>query len=96
MHDINGEVSCGAMTFQTFSHRGRRSMISQAYLTASVLARPNLTVALGCHVTKIVFSADKSLGEAVQFQTKEKGRTYTVHVAREVALCAGAIQSPQV
>jgi choline dehydrogenase len=96
VHDINGDVSCGAMTFQTFSFRGRRSMISSAYLTATVLSRPNLTVGLGCHVTKIRFGEDGSHAETVQFQTKENGLTFSVKVAREVALCAGAIQSPQV
>jgi choline dehydrogenase len=96
VHDINGHVSCGALTFQTFSFNGRRSMISSAYLSPSVLARPNLTVGLGCHVTKILFSADGSVAEAVQYQTKQKSHTFTVNVAREVAVCAGAIQSPQV
>ncbi|CAO3663173.1 unnamed protein product [Umbelopsis ramanniana] len=96
VHDINGHVSCGALTFQTFSFNGRRSMISSAYLSPSVLARPNLTVGLGCHVTKIIFSADGSVAEAVQYQTKQNGHTFTVRVAREVAVCAGAIQSPQI
>jgi choline dehydrogenase-like flavoprotein len=96
VYDINGDTSCGALTFQTFSFNGRRSRISNAYLGPTALARANLTVGLGCYVTKIIFSADGTIAEAVQFQTKQNGRTFTVKVAREAVLSAGAIQSPQV
>ncbi|KAG2182164.1 hypothetical protein INT43_007091 [Umbelopsis isabellina] len=96
VHDINGHTTCGSITFQTFSYQGRRSAVSAAYLSRPVLARSNLTIALGCHVTKICFSADGSHAEAVQYQTKLGGPTYIVKATREVELCAGAIQSPHI
>ena len=67
---------------------GRRVTTESAYLTADVLKRPNLTVATGVQVTRVVF--DQTQGKTpravgVHFMDA-KGRTYEVTAQREVVL----------
>ena len=42
----------------TFTSGGERTSSETGYLTDSVLARPNLTIVTGAHVTKILFTMD--------------------------------------
>jgi choline dehydrogenase-like flavoprotein len=70
-------------------HRGRRRSAADAYLRPAH-GRANLTVETSAHVGRVVFSGRRATGvEVVRGDGSE-----TVH-AREVILCGGAINSPQ-
>ena len=55
-----------------------------AYLTPEVLARPNLTVVTGAHVTKIRFEGNRAVG--VEFAETKTGPTYFSRAKKEVLL----------
>jgi choline dehydrogenase len=65
--------------------RGRRFSAVDAYLRPA-LKRPNLTVRTGAHVTRIVVEHGRAVGIEIDGETVR---------AREVVLCGGAVNSPQ-
>jgi choline dehydrogenase len=65
--------------------RGRRRSAVDAYLRPA-LKRPNLTVRTGAHVTRIVIEHGRAVGVEVDGELVR---------AREVVLCGGAVNSPQ-
>jgi choline dehydrogenase len=65
--------------------RGRRWSAADAYLRPA-LARPNLTVRTGAHVTRVVVEGRRAVGVEVDGE---------IVAAREVVLCGGAVNSPQ-
>src|SRR4051812_435092 len=87
--DVNGARQEGFAAFDRTIHRGRRLSAARAYLHP-VLHRPNLSVQTRQLVTRILFDGTRAVGvEAV-----ERGQLRTIP-AREVVLCGGAINSPQ-
>ncbi|KAM7183705.1 GMC oxidoreductase domain containing protein [Rhypophila sp. PSN 637] len=76
-----------------------RSFAASAYLTPEVLNRPNLVVMTETLVSKVMLdtsSKDKEpVAVGVEVVTKE-GEKKVIKAAREVILCAGALQSPQI
>ncbi len=71
-------------------HRGARSSTATAYLKPA-RRRRNLTVATGAHVTRVLLDGRRATGvEYVQ-----DGRTRVAHARREVVLCGGAVNTPQ-
>jgi choline dehydrogenase len=88
--DVNGYRQEGFATFDRTIHRGRRVSAAQAYLHP-VLSRPNLDVRCRTYVNRVLFDGVRARGVEIV----ERGRVRTVH-AREVILCGGAINSPQV
>lgn len=97
--DINTRSgSLGAARFQTFiDSKGQRSSLATAFLPPEVLRRPNLYVACGAQVTKILFDrlASKPAAIGVEFQASRHGERFQVHARREVILSAGTINTPQ-
>ncbi|MCQ3814520.1 MAG: choline dehydrogenase [Acidimicrobiia bacterium] len=87
--DVNGERQEGFNAFDRNVHRGRRLSAAQAYLHP-VLSRKNLDLATQAFVTKVRFEGNRANG----VELKHWGRPRTVE-AREVILCGGAINSPQ-
>ena len=83
--DVNGERQEGFARFDRNIHRGRRLSAARAYLHP-VMDRPNLEVRCGVLVDRIVFEGTRAVGV-------EAGGE--VIRAREVVLCGGAINSPQ-
>jgi choline dehydrogenase len=83
--DVNGYQQEGFAKFDRNIHRGRRLSAARAYLHP-VMKRPNLEVRTGAFVSQIVFDGTKAVGVRVG---KDLVR------AREVILCGGAINSPQ-
>lgn len=69
---------------------GRRWSTSDGYLKP-VLSRPNLTVQTEALATKVVFDGTRATG----VQYRQAGTERTVSARREVILCGGAINSPQ-
>ncbi|MEU7768416.1 GMC family oxidoreductase N-terminal domain-containing protein [Nocardia sp. NPDC049190] len=69
---------------------GRRWSTADAYLRPA-LRRPNLTVHTEAPVTRVLFDGTRAVG--VEYRTG--GGTYTVTARREVILCGGAVNTPQ-
>ncbi|KAK0499204.1 GMC oxidoreductase [Armillaria luteobubalina] len=80
---------------------GKRSSSATAYLSPSVLARPNLTVATQAMVEKILFDApvanvDVPRAIGVELSNSPGGPHFRARATREVVLCAGAVGTPQI
>jgi choline dehydrogenase len=88
--DFNGAVQEGAGYLQLTTHNGRRCSAAAAYLHPA-RHRPNLTVETGARVMQILFDGQRATG--VRYVRNEVETT--VAAGREVLLCAGALQSPQ-
>ncbi len=88
--DFNGEEQAGAGLYQVTCRRGRRCSTNEAYLKPA-RARRNLTVATGALATGIVVEGERAAG--VRF--RQGGGTHTVKARREVILCGGSINTPQ-
>ncbi|KAJ5249845.1 hypothetical protein N7489_000255 [Penicillium chrysogenum] len=97
VNTTNGTL--GVTRFQTFiDPKGQRSSLATAYLSPSVLQRPNLSVACHAHVTRVLFdclSAKEPIAIGVELQTNREGARFQVHARREVILCGGTVNTPQ-
>ncbi len=88
--DFNGERQEGVGYYHTTSRRGRRQSSAVAYLRPA-LGRTNLHVRTDALVTRIRF--DGTRAASVEFSVA--GRVERAHAHREVLLCAGSFNSPQ-
>ncbi len=87
--DVNGYKQEGFAAFDRNIHKGRRLSAARAYLHP-VMSRPNLDVRCNTFVNRVLFAGKKAVGVEVA------GRTGPKRIdAREVILCGGAINSPQ-
>ncbi len=87
--DVNGYRQEGFAPFDRNVHRGRRLSAARAYLHP-VMGRDNLTVACRVFVTKIIFRGPRAVG--VEFI--RNGSVQRIR-GKEIILCGGAINSPQ-
>ena len=88
--DMNGFQQEGfARMDMTVSH-GRRCSAARAYLLPA-MARANLTVQTHALVTRLLFDGKQATGVVYRHADRE----LTVRAKREVILCAGSINSPQ-
>jgi len=88
--DVNGYRQEGFAAFDRNVYRGRRLSAARAYLYP-ILKRANLTIKTRAHVTKVLFEGTTATG--VEAIIKGKKTTFT---SREVILCGGAINTPQI
>lgn len=88
--DFNGAQLEGFGRYDTNIWKGRRQSASATYLR-SCQGRSNLTVRTGALVRRIVVEN----GVAVGIEIVRAAGTQTVRASREVILCGGAINSPQ-
>jgi choline dehydrogenase len=88
--DFNGREQFGAGFFQVTQKRGRRQSAADAFLHPA-RRRANLTVLPHAHATQILLEGNRATG--VEYVCD--GREYSVHAQREVILCGGAVNSPQ-
>jgi choline dehydrogenase len=88
--DMNGFQQEGFGAMDMTIHRGRRWSAASAYLRPA-LARPNLTVLVEAHATRLLLENRRATG--VEF--RQCGRPHTARARREVILSGGAINSPQ-
>jgi choline dehydrogenase-like flavoprotein len=88
--DYNGAQQEGFALGQLTVRNGRRCSAAVAYLRPA-LARKNLRVATGVLVSRLLIERTRVVGVVYE----QGGETCTVHADREVLLCAGAINSPQ-
>jgi choline dehydrogenase len=87
--DVNGYRQEGFAPFDRNVHRGRRLSAARAYLHP-VMDRPNLTVRTRAYATQVLFEGERAVG--VRYR---KGRgTHEVY-GKEIILCGGAINTPQ-
>ncbi|MDC0739328.1 FAD-dependent oxidoreductase [Cognatishimia sp. SS12] len=85
--DFNGADQTGAGFYQTTTHNGRRWSAAQAFLRKAE-ARKNLTILTERRVARITTDGPRATGV-----TLEDGTSYGA--AREVVLCAGAVETPR-
>ena len=83
--DVNGFRQEGFAKFDRNVYRGRRFSAARAYLHP-VLRRGNLEVRCNSHVDRVLFDGTRAVGVQLGAQVAH---------GREVILCGGAINSPQ-
>ena len=88
--DFNGEQQEGFGEFDRTIKAGRRFSAARAYLHP-IIHRANLTLVTKTQVSKIIFEGSVAVG--VEYLAK--GKLATIRANREVILCGGAINSPQ-
>jgi choline dehydrogenase len=88
--DFNGAEQEGAGLYQVTCNKGRRWSVNDAYLTPA-RKRGNLDVETGAFATRIEVEGERAVGVTY----RAHGREITVHATREVLLCGGAVNSPQ-
>ena len=88
--DFNGEEQEGFGRYDFTIRNGRRWSAASAFLRP-VMNRPNVEVMTEAHVSRILVSEGKAGGvEVMRGKSRE-----TLLAAREVILCAGAVNTPQ-
>jgi choline dehydrogenase-like flavoprotein len=90
-NDFNAASQEGVGAYQVTHKNGERHSAAKAYLTPN-LSRPNLRVFTEAHVLRILL--DKKRATGVEFV--QGGLNQKLFARREVLLCAGALQSPQI
>lgn len=89
--DMNGVNQEGVGAFDRTIYAGRRWSTARAYLDR-VRGLSGLQVRTGCHVERLVVEA----GQAKGVDIIRKGKRERLYAEREVLLCAGALNSPQI
>lgn len=89
--DYNAESQEGVGCTQRSIYRGRRMSPARAFLHPA-RKRSNLDVRTGVHVEHILFEGRRATG----VRCRRGGRSLDLHAKREVILCAGAFNSPQI
>ena len=88
--DYNGARQEGFARLQHTIRRGRRCSAAVAYLRPA-LARRNLAVVVGAHVTRVVLEG----GRAAGVEYLAGGERVVARAEREVIVAAGVVNSPQ-
>lgn len=88
--DYNGAQQEGFGEWQFTIKDGRRCSAAVAYLRPA-LKRRNVTLKLKALATQIEFKDDRATG----VRYLQHGSLNTVHAAREIILCGGVVNSPQ-
>ena len=89
--DFNGAVQEGFGFYQTTTRDGSRCSSATAYLDPIRGQRPNLKIITGAMARKVLFEGGRASGVLYTVG----GGAFAEGAAREVLLCGGAINSPQ-
>jgi choline dehydrogenase len=89
-NDFNGACQLGVGVFQVNQRGGARHSTAAAYLKPA-RGRANLAVKTGAHATRIVVEGSRAVG--VEFG--RAGALSVVRARKDVLLCGGAVNSPQ-
>lgn len=92
--DMNGYRQEGLGPMDMTVHRGRRCSTARAYLRPA-LRRPNLQVRTRTLVARVAFAPGSSPPRAIGVEVVKGRRSELLRAEREVILCGGAINSPQ-
>ena len=90
--DYNGAKQDGFGVYQVTQKRGRRFSTARAFLDP-IRGRRNLTIETNALCQSVIFDAKTAVG--VHFRNKS-GSLQEAIARKEVILCAGAVQSPQI
>ncbi|HTW41578.1 MAG TPA: FAD-dependent oxidoreductase [Solirubrobacteraceae bacterium] len=88
--DFNGARQDGAGFYQLTQRDERRASAASAYLRGAE-ARANVTLMTDTHASRILFEGERAVG----VQVSRHGHTHELRAQREVIVCAGAYNSPQ-
>jgi choline dehydrogenase len=88
--DCNGTQQEGFGPYDRTTHEGRRWSAARGYLDP-VRTRPNLTIVTGALALEVLLDGDRASGVAYAFGNDRR----TATADREIILCGGAINSPQ-
>ncbi len=88
--DFNGATQDGVGYHQTTTTNGKRCSTAKGYLHPA-MDRPNLRVITGALAQRVTFAGKRATG--VEFTQDDL--PFTARARREVILCGGAINSPQ-
>lgn len=88
--DYNAETQLGFSRLQMTIGRGRRSSAATAYLRPA-LKRPNLRVEVHALAGRILFDGTRAAG----IEYRQGGVTHAARAERELILCGGVINTPQ-
>jgi choline dehydrogenase len=88
--DYNGATQEGVGYYQNTMKNGRRWSAHRAFL-APAMKRPNLRVITHAHAERVLLAGKRAVGVAY----RQGNESHTVRAKREVILCGGAINSPQ-
>ncbi|MQQ99131.1 GMC family oxidoreductase [Glaciimonas soli] len=91
-HDFNGITQEGIGLYQVTQHNGERWSSYRAYVAPHLGKRPNLMVESNAFTQRVLFEGKRAVGVEI----RQGGQLRTIQARREVILCAGAFQSPQV
>jgi choline dehydrogenase len=89
--DINGYRQEGVGPMDRTTWRGRRWSAAMAYLKPA-RPRSNLRIEPRCLVTRVLFEGARATG----VEYAHNGQLVKMHARREVLVCGGAINSPQI
>ena len=89
--DFNGATQEGIGPYQVTHKNGERFSAAKAYLTPH-LGRPNLKVITGAMTTRVLLEGQRAVG----VEARIGGQLQTLKATREVIVCAGTLQSPQI
>ncbi|RIJ23349.1 choline dehydrogenase [Henriciella barbarensis] len=92
--DFNGAQQEGVGPYQRTINDGERWSTARAFLHPVLKDRPNLTVMSTALVSKIRFEGKRAIG--VETLSGRGAEPELVRADREVLICAGAVQSPQI
>lgn len=92
--DFNGADQEGFGRYQLTIHDGQRWSAARGYLAPIAGTRSNLSVVTGARVHRIVVENGRAVG--VEYSLGQGKPVQSVLAGREVLLCAGAFQSPQI
>ena len=88
--DFNGARQDGFGMYQVTQRGGLRASAAGAYLHPATV-RPNLTVLTHMHVHRVLFEGTRAVG----VEASQLGRVQELRAEREVILCGGTYNSPQ-
>jgi choline dehydrogenase len=91
--DYNGATQTGVSYVQRIIRNGRRISAARGFLHPA-MKRPNLTVRTRAHASEVVFEGKRAVGVRYRKGGRD-GALVEVRAGKEVILCGGAVNSPQ-
>ena len=88
--DFNGDNFEGFGRYSISTKNGFRHSTARAFLHP-VLKRENLRMYLRAHATRVLFDGNRAVG----VEYRQHGKTHRLNARKEVLLCGGTVNSPQ-
>ena len=88
--DFNGSSQEGVGIYQFTTKNGKRASTNACYIEP-IKQRKNLTIKTSAQAQRIIFDGKRAVG--VEYITN--GKTFTINAKKEVLVCGGSFNSPQ-